>query len=291
VNKLSPLQTLYEREEGTEVHLPVALAALYGRLRLPQRSDRTSVIANFATTLDGVVSLNAPGQLGGGEIPGFNPHDRMVMGLLRAVADVVIVGAGTLRAVPRHHWTPKHIYPDLVDAYDELRRGQNKTNAPLNVIVSGSGNLDLRLPVFRSDEADVLIVTTAQGARRISKQKTSSRVRVAAAARSGRLRVGPILKEVELIRKGETILLEGGPRLLSDFFAEGRLDELFLTLAPQIAGRSEGEERPGLVSGRTFAPQHPLWGSLLGVKRAGTLLFLRFAFAPTDGKGPAPKGK
>ena len=70
----------------------------------------------------------------------------------------------------------------------------------------------------------------------------------------------------------------GGPQLLGDFFAEGLLDELFLTLAPQIAGRDTSTERPGLVTGQRFAPEHPLWGTLVSVKRAGSHLFLRYAF-------------
>ena len=44
-------------------------------------------------------------------------QDRMVMGLLRAVADVVIVGSGTLDADPRHMWTPEAICPELASAY------------------------------------------------------------------------------------------------------------------------------------------------------------------------------
>ena len=64
---------------------------------------------------------------------------------------------------------------------------------------------------------------------------------------------------------------------MGDFFAEQCLDELFLTLAPQIAGRDVHSERPGLVMGRLFAPEHPLWGTLIGVKRGGSHLFLRYA--------------
>ena len=74
------------------------------------------------------------------------------------------------------------------------------------------------------------------------------------------------------------ILVEGGPQLLGDFFAEKRLDELFLTLAPQIAGRRDPLARPGLVAGRTFAPEHPVWGTLAGIRRADNLLFLRYTF-------------
>jgi hypothetical protein len=57
------------------------------------------------------------------------------------------------------------------------------------------------------------------------------------------------------------------------------LDELFLTLAPQVAGRDDTGERPGLVAGQRFAPEQPRWGELIGIKRGGSHLFLRYAFA------------
>jgi riboflavin biosynthesis pyrimidine reductase len=69
---------------------------------------------------------------------------------------------------------------------------------------------------------------------------------------------------------------------MGDFFAERCLDELFLTLAPQIAGRDGSIERPGLITGKRFAPEHPLWGTLIGVKRGGSHLFLRYAFETVE---------
>jgi riboflavin biosynthesis pyrimidine reductase len=78
------------------------------------------------------------------------------------------------------------------------------------------------------------------------------------------------------------ILTEGGPRLFGDFLAEKYLDELFLTLAPQVAGRDGHIERPGLVAGKIFAPEHPLWGKLISLKRGGSHLFLRYAFESTE---------
>lgn len=65
---------------------------------------------------------------------------------------------------------------------------------------------------------------------------------------------------------------------VGDFLVDSVVDELFLTLAPQIAGRKKGSERPGLVTGKLFAPEHPLWGTLVSVKRGGSHLFLRYAF-------------
>jgi riboflavin biosynthesis pyrimidine reductase len=88
-----------------------------------------------------------------------------------------------------------------------------------------------------------------------------------------------VLDAVGRTRKSALVLIEAGPRLMSDFFAERLLDELFLTLAPQVAGRDGVVERPGLVSGKLFAPEHPVWGTLVCLKRAGDHLLLRYAFA------------
>jgi hypothetical protein len=65
---------------------------------------------------------------------------------------------------------------------------------------------------------------------------------------------------------------------LVSFLGEGLLDEQFLTLAPQIAGRDGLAGRKGLVEGRVFAPDQPVWGKLVSAKRAQSHLFLRYAF-------------
>ena len=235
------------------------------------------MVANFASTLDGVVSLSSPGASSGGEITGFDPQDRLLMGILRALADVVIVGAGTLRAVPRHTWTAQHVYPRMADEFRTLRRQLGKPPAPRNVVVSASGRLDLRLPLFVNGEAPVDIITTAAGARRLGSTHALPTVRVVAVRPLGLVRAVEVLSAVGAPDRPGLVLIEGGPHLLGTFLAEELLDELFLTLAPQIAGR-DGPERPGLVAGRTFAPAHPLWGSLSGIRTGEHLVFLRFTF-------------
>jgi riboflavin biosynthesis pyrimidine reductase len=281
MNALTPLELLYDMERGAEsrdVSLPSDLATLYGRLQFPNYAHRPSVIGNFVTTLDGVVALDAPEHVGGSEISGCNQHDRMVMGLLRAVADAVIVGAGTLRSVPQHRWTAQFIYPALADAYQELRTTLGELEPPLNVVVTARGELNLALPVFQSGEVAVLIVTTTHGEERIRQQRLPPSVHVSAVQNAGGLSAQAILEAVNSFRQCDMILVEGGPQLMGDFFAERCLDELFLTLAPQIAGRDENAQRPGFVAGKRFAPEHPLWGTLIVVKRGGSHLFLRYAF-------------
>jgi riboflavin biosynthesis pyrimidine reductase len=266
-------------DRGEVLPLPPELTALYGSLRFPEHEGRPYVIGNFVTTLDGVASLSAPGLAGGGPISGSNPHDRMVMGLLRSVADAVIVGAGTLRSEPRHLWTAEHICPALSDSYRGLRAALGKNDPPLNVIVTGRGEIDLGLPVFRSGAVKVLLVTTPEGAARIRKCDLPPSVIIGEVKNEGAISARAILSAVGRLLPGGIFLVEGGPRLMGNFFAEKCLDELYLTLAPQVAGRDGSVERPGFVAGKRFGPERPLWGSLAGVKRAGSYLFLRYAFA------------
>lgn len=275
---LAPLETLYEAKRGRSLPLPPRLARLYGRLRMPLARARPHVISNFVTSLDGVVSLNEKGHASGGDISGFSAQDRMVMGLLRAIADVVIVGAGTL-GVDRHHvWTAERIFPGLDGEYRRLRKALGRRDLPLMVVVSGSGRLDLRLPVFTSGELRSLVVTSAAGARRLRRSKVPASVEIRAVRGGRAIRARSILDQVRRVSAGKLILVEGGPRLLGDFFADRLLDEQFLTLAPQIAGRKAGDRRLGLVMGRTFAPQSPLWGRLIDVRRGKVHLFLRYSF-------------
>ncbi|HCF86541.1 MAG TPA: hypothetical protein DEV72_15240 [Ktedonobacter sp.] len=277
MNALTPLETIFAVERGNDLPLPPDLLTLFGRLQFPSHKV-PYVVGNFVTTLDGVVALNEPGHVSGGDISGYNHHDQMVMGLLRAIADAVIVGAGTLRSAPRHSWTAQHIYPALSTAYQHLRNNLGKPAPPLNVIVSARGNISLDLPVFQSGEVPVLIVTTPAGEQRIRAQHLPASVQLSSVPGAGSLSARAILEAVSHAQQSEIILVEGGPQLMGDFFAEKYLDELFLTLAPQIAGRDGNSERPGLVTGKRFAPEHPLWGTLIGVKRSESHLFLRYAF-------------
>src|SRR6185437_11516275 len=67
------------------------------------------------------------------------------------------------------------------------------------------------------------------------------------------------------------ILLEGGPRLFGEFVAAGGVDELFLTLSPQLAGRATGGGGGGgggrgLMGGLGFTPEQAPWLRLASVK-------------------------
>ncbi len=280
MNTLQPLQSLFDRATGEELPLPAEITGLYGRLRMPLDAGRPYVIGNFVSSLDGVVSLQDSGKKGGGEISGNNRQDHFVMGILRAAADAIIIGAGTLRDSPGHRWTAAHVAPAFSQAYQQLRDALGKPEPPLVVIVTARGDVSMRLALLREGSIPVLIITTSQGAARIREQQAPSWVRVVdVGGQTDIIDAQAILRAVGHVRRCDVILTEGGPQLLGVFLAGRVLDELFLTLAPQIAGRDEQHMRPGLVMGQLFAPEHPMWGELISVKRGESHLFLRYKFA------------
>ena len=126
---------------------------------------RPFVIANFVSTLDGVVSYEIKGQSGGSTVSGSNPADGFIMGLLRASADAVIVGAGTLHDVSaKSLWTPEYTYPDAKHLYEEYRVNVlHKPEYPLLVVVSGSGQLELERAIFRTPAMRTVVITTSAG--------------------------------------------------------------------------------------------------------------------------------
>jgi riboflavin biosynthesis pyrimidine reductase len=279
---MDQINTLFDRNKTQDQPvLPEELNTLYGGdLRFPAFHFRPYVIGNFVSTIDGVVSFEIPGESGGGDISGFNEADRFIMGLLRASADAVIVGAGTLREVASGHlWLAEHVYPEARERYARYRqRMLNKLVPPLNVIVSGSGTVDLQKAVFHTDAVKTLIVTLPKGAELLAKNGvalTTADVR-AIEGEDGKIAPAAILK---LLRDefGVKILLhEGGPVLFGDFVVHGCVDELFLTVAPQFAGRDAKRQRPGIVAGAEFLPQTAPWLKLLGVKQSASHLYLRY---------------
>jgi riboflavin biosynthesis pyrimidine reductase len=279
--KIAALQTLLGSQHGRPLPLSPKLKRLYGEFRL-RPATHSWIFSNFVTTLDGVVSLQVKGHDAGGDISGFSAEDRMVMGLLRSVADVVVVGSGTLDADRKHIWTAEDICPELAADYRRLRDATEKPRTALNVVVSASGALDLRRPVFASGEVDALIVTTPRGAKRLTKHKVPNSVQLRAVRReAAEISAAAILDEVSRVHPTTRVLVEGGPRLLGTFYKERLLDEQFLSLAPQIAGRESDDGRLSLVMGKTFAPQDPRWGTLIDVRQGAKLLFLRYQFRGT----------
>jgi riboflavin biosynthesis pyrimidine reductase len=277
------ISTLFEHgEDGQESGLPEIWRGAYdGNLLFSDSpAGRPLVIGNFVQTLDGVVSFNIPGQSGGGEISGRNEEDTFIMALLRSYADAVVIGEGTFRAAPGHRWTAEFIYPKLKNEFAALRAELGKSSRhPLHVIVSGSGTVNLHEPLFRHKEIASVVFTTAQGESRLK-----ARYGPALPPTVHVLPGGPIIAARDIVsalhvRYGVRLLLhEGGPTLFAAFLEQRLIDELFLTIAPQIAGTGLVNQRPSFSGPLAFAPDTAMWGTLLSAKRATASghLFLRY---------------
>jgi riboflavin biosynthesis pyrimidine reductase len=281
---LEPMITLYERDPAPGDSLPAVLAAAYGGglvLPLSTSSVRPYVFANLVETIDGVVSYNAPGQMGGGMISGGLEQDMMLMGILRAEADAVIFGSSSLHQDTGHVRIPSFIYPPFANEYAALRRQLNcSERLPLSVVMTASGKVDLNEPTFHTPDLRVVIATTQQGYEQLVQQALPPSTRVHIIEGSTlQNSVSPSGTLAMLAREygAHCVLYEGGPTLLGSFLAEHVINELFLTLAPQMAGQQQAHQRLSLVEGHAFEPHEAPWGTLLSVKRAGSHLFLRYA--------------
>lgn len=270
------LATLLERDTGVALPLPPSLAARYGGpFRVPERSPW--VFANFVSTIDGVVSYDARGIESAAQVSGGYAGDRFVLALLRAVADAIIVGAGTLRKERGSVWTPEAVFPEAGVEFQGLRTALGRPRQPLTVIVSASGDVDLSLPAFHSD-VPVVIATTNRGAGRLASPPPGVTVR--AIASNGPLAGRALVRLAVEMSGGRRILTEGGPRLLGQLVAEGVVDEMFLTFAPRLAGRSGDLRRLALIEGVAFRPDNAPRTRLIGVKAADDYLFTRFGLGP-----------
>ncbi|MEP7193376.1 MAG: pyrimidine reductase family protein [Actinomycetota bacterium] len=194
----------------------LALAYAYPQLS----ADQTWVRANFVTTLDGAATGDdgRSGSINTGA-------DRDVFALLRALCDVVLVGAGTARAEG---------YRRAVVRAPWLNLRQGRPAHPTTAVFSRSGVVPPRLSDAREDSGEVLLVTCeSAGAEAVDRAR------------------GTLGEDHVIIRGDESvdlsaavdaladrglpqILCEGGPHLMRDLTASGRLDELCLTIAPTV---------------------------------------------------------
>jgi riboflavin biosynthesis pyrimidine reductase len=290
------LQRLWERDDATEVDrrggaFPADLRDRYdGELWVTLRPDRPTVIANFVSTIDGVVAFDTDGSSGGGEVSGFFEPDRFVMGLLRAMADVVLVGAGTVRAAPTHEWTPRRVHKRSAASFEAWRATLGITSAqPTTLVATASGDLDLAHPGLSAPDVPVILATTRSGAARLATNAPGPNVRIEAVG-TGRQVPADDLIALAASTGARLVLCEGGPHLIGDLLAAGLLDEVFLTVAPQLAGRTKERPRLGLVEGTAFAISDAQWADLVTVRRSGEHLFLRYAVGAAKDDTGAPGG-
>ena len=262
---LSPFEVLFEADNLPDYPLPVDLKHLYGRLGFPAQV----VYANFVSSIDGVVTLGSKPSAGS-VISGKNQADRFLMGLLRACADAVVLGAGTLRGTPGHLWTPAHVFPSLATEFTALRSALGRSAEPTLVVLTASGELDFGHPALARS---AIVMTTSTGAKKIGDRLPSPCELVV----MGKGKSLDIRKAVgELRDRGlEVLLSEAGPHMTGQLVGEGLLDEVFLTLSPVLAGRGK-EKRLGMVEGIELLPANGVWSKMLSARQHEDYLFLRY---------------
>ncbi len=217
----------------------------------------------------------------GSTISGSDPADRFIMGLLRASADAVMVGARTVSdSSPQSLWIPEYTYPDAKDLYRDYRVNVlHKPEYPILVVVSGSGKLELERAIFRTPAARTVVITTSAGRDALTRAGATKLLSVeihALDTSGGTIAPLAMLQLLSTQLGVARLLLEGGPTLFGQFLAAEVVDELFLTLSPQIAGRSADAIRPALVQGAAFMPDSAPWLQLLSVKQRAEHLYLRY---------------
>jgi riboflavin biosynthesis pyrimidine reductase len=268
---MEPLELDFEAAGLPAFPLPDELARLYGGTI---GFEEPCLFANFVQSLDGVTAI--PSVAGSNKlIAAASEADRFVMGLLRACADVVIVGSGTLEASPRGAWTPRQAFPDAAEAYAELRSRIGRSGDPEVVVLTRTGSVDTSHPAFA---AGAIALTTAAGAARLA--LPSEQIAVAGDGLIG----NTIL--AALHARGHTLILsEGGPHAWGPLLSDRLVDELFLTVSPVLTGRIVSDPRLSLVEGVDLVQDGPLETELLGFRRGGDHLFLRYRLdtIQTDG--------
>ncbi|GAB2979041.1 pyrimidine reductase family protein [Streptomyces pseudoechinosporeus] len=176
--------------------------------------------ANMVSTLDGAA------QHDGRSEPISGATDMRIFGTLRGLADVVLVGAETVR---QEGYRPARAREDFA----ALREAAGQGPAPAIAVVSASLELDFTLPLFTSPLVPTLLLTGAAAApdRIATAEKAGAQVVIAGDG----MGVDPARAVRALGERGlHRLLTEGGPRLLGQLVAAGVLDELCLTLSPML---------------------------------------------------------
>lgn len=210
------------------------LEHLYADLQFPEILHRPYLYLNMVATLDGAAHLMGRTKGMGGEA------DRLAFRRLREYCDIVLVGAGTVRA--------ERYGPPRLDAEAQVRRRRRGLEPlPRLAVVSARLHLDPALQLFSDPDRRPLVITTedADPARRGALEAVAEVV----ACGRGTVDLPSALRWLRT-RGARWVLCEGGPTLNGKLLAAGLVDELFLTLAPLLAGGGAGR----IVAGGSLAP-------------------------------------
>jgi riboflavin biosynthesis pyrimidine reductase len=258
-------QLLWEQTGLPEQDLPEELRERYGGLGF----DGPCVYANFVETLDGVVAI--PGlEQSNALVADSSDDDKFLMGMLRAFADVVLIGSGTLLASPKGRWRPEGVYPDAKSAFAELRVRLGKPERPAVAVLTTGASLDVGHPVLAEG---AIVLTTVRGA-----SKLEGVVPDIVAVNDGDWVDVRAAIDVLRARGHSVVLAEAGPTTFAELLAQRLVDELFLTLSPVLAGRLRSGRRLGLVEGVELLPATRIAPRLLSLRKSGDHLFARYSF-------------
>jgi len=229
-----------------------ALSSLYARA---DRSE-TWLRVNFVSSVDGAATVDGvSGGLGG-------DADHRVFDLLRELCDVVIVGAGTVRA---ESYGPMRLQQPSADR----RVARGLPPHPVFAIVSHGLDLDPASRVFTDAPVRPIIIATDAAPR-------DRRDRLAAVADiviAGGDELDPVAMTVALAERGLTQQhCEGGPSLFGTLIAAGVVDELCLTMSPQLVAR----DAKRIAAGELAHPSELILGHVLV---SGNTLLLRYEVA------------
>ncbi|WP_420036272.1 pyrimidine reductase family protein [Streptomyces sp. cg28] len=186
----------------------------------PQAAEAPWLRANMVSTLDGAAQHDGRSQ------PISNDTDMRIFGTLRGLADVVVVGAQTVR---QEGYRPARAR----EAFAARRAAAGQGAAPSIAVISASLDLDFTLPLFTEPLVPTYVITgSGAPADRIGAARGSGAEVLLAGEGAA---VEPDRVVAALAERGHRRLLtEGGPRMLGQFVAGGVLDELCLTVSPML---------------------------------------------------------
>lgn len=181
------------------------------------RDDRPFVAVNFAATVDGRATIEGvSGPIG-------SSADTEMLARLRTRFDALMIGAGTMRA-------ERYGRPVAAEEQRERRERIGLPHDPLMVIVSGRLDLPWDAPLFTEGGGRVLIFTASEA----EPPETETSLRVV--RHEGFVDLSSALRHLRHERGIRALLCEGGPGLHGELQAAGCVDDLFLTIAPKLAG-------------------------------------------------------
>jgi riboflavin biosynthesis pyrimidine reductase len=235
---------------------PLAIDAAY-----PWPADARWVRCNMVATADGA------GRGPAGRSGDINsPADMRLFGMLRGTADVVLVGAATIRA---EMYRPSRAKPP----YAERRAALGQRPAVVIAIVSRSLDIPFHAPLFTEPVERPILVTVSSA----PPDRLAAAQRVADVVVAGDAEVDLAAALTALSERGlPRVHCEGGPSLLAELVARDLLDELDLSLSPMLAGGSYPHEQPPRILTGMPLPDPPRPLRLAHVLEEDGMLFLRY---------------